>query len=77
LQRWFSQPTRMIFRHIERHPIKSLLTTLGISMACGTMMVGGFQKGAIDQMVKVQFGMSYQAEIRAPFLSHLANGRAG
>lgn len=65
LQRWFSQPTRMIFRHIERHPIKSLLTTLGISMACGTMMVGGFQKGAIDQMVKVQFGMSYTGDITA------------
>ena len=25
LQHWFSQPTRMIFRHVERRPIKSLL----------------------------------------------------
>ncbi|MGD2118121.1 MAG: FtsX-like permease family protein [Chromatiales bacterium] len=65
LQRWFSQPSRMILRHIERHPLKSLLTTLGISMACGTMMTGGFQEGAIDQMVKVQFGMSHTSDLTA------------
>ena len=63
LQRWFSQPSRMVLRHIERRPLKSLLTTLGISMACGTMMTGGFQEGAIDQMVKVQFGMSHTGDL--------------
>lgn len=63
LQRWFSQPSRMILRHIERRPLKSLLTTLGISLACGTMMLGGFQEGAIDQMVKIQFGMSQRADL--------------
>ena len=65
LQRWFSQPTRMILRHIERRPLKSLLTTLGISMACGTMMIGGFQEGAIDHMVEVQFGMSQRGDLTA------------
>ena len=67
LQRWFSQPTRMILRHIERRPLKSLLTTLGISMACGTMMVGGFQEGAINQMIEVQFGLSQRADLTASF----------
>lgn len=67
LQRWFSQPSRMILRHIERRPLKSLLTTLGISMACGTMMIGGFQEGAIDYMVKVQFGMSQRSDLIALF----------
>lgn len=67
LQRWFSQPTRMILRHIERKPLKSLLTTLGISMAYGTMMVGGFQQGAIDHMVTVQYGMSQQEDMTATF----------
>jgi putative ABC transport system permease protein len=65
LQRWFSQPTRMILRHIERRPLKSLLTTLGIAMACGTMMIGGFQEGAIKQMVEVQYGMSQREDIVA------------
>ena len=63
IQRWFSQPSRMILRHIERQPLKSFLTILGISMACGTMMIGGFQKGAIDHMVTVQYGMSQQNDL--------------
>jgi putative ABC transport system permease protein len=63
LQRWFSQPTRMIFRHIERRPLKSFMTMLGISMACGTMMTGGFQKGAIDHMVEVQYSLSQREDI--------------
>jgi len=67
LQRWFSQPTRMILRHIERQPLKSLLTTLGISMACGIMMIGGFQEGAIDHMVEVQYGMSQREDLVANF----------
>ena len=65
LQRWFSQPTRMILRHIERQPLKSLLTTLGIAMACGIMMVSGFQEGAINTMVDVQYGMSQREDLIA------------
>ena len=67
LQRWFSQPTRMILRHIERQPLKSLLTTLGISMACGIMMIGGFQEGAIDHMVDVQYSMSQREDLVANY----------
>ena len=65
LQRWFSQPTRMILRHIERRPLKSVLTTLGIAMACGVMMIGGFQEGAIDHMVEVQYSLSQREDLIA------------
>jgi putative ABC transport system permease protein len=67
LQRWISQPARMILRHIERRPVKSLLTTLGISMACGIMMIGGFQEGAIDHMVDVQYNMSQREDLVANY----------
>ena len=67
LQRWFSQPTRMILRHIERRPFKSLLTTLGIAMACGVMLVTGFQEGSIDEMVKVQYGMSQREDLMVTY----------
>ncbi len=67
LQRWVPQPTRMILRHIERRPFKSLLTTLGISLACGITMVSGFQEGAIDQMVEVQYGMSQREDLMTLF----------
>jgi putative ABC transport system permease protein len=67
LQRLFSQSTRMILRHIERRPLKTLLTTLGIALACGIMMVGGFQEDAIDYMVDVQYGMSQREDLIANF----------
>jgi hypothetical protein len=38
---------------------------LGISMASGTMMLGGFQEGAIDRMIGVQFGMSHTSDLTA------------
>ncbi|MCI0506812.1 MAG: FtsX-like permease family protein [Gammaproteobacteria bacterium] len=68
LQRWFSQPTRMILRHIERHSLKSLITVIGIAMACGIMMVGSFQEGAIDYMVDVQYGMSQREDLSITFV---------
>ena len=67
LQRWFSQPTRMILRHLERHPFKSSLTTLGIAMACGIMVVSGFQTGAIDYMIDVQYNLSQRSDILVNF----------
>jgi putative ABC transport system permease protein len=57
----------MILRHIERQPLKSLLTTLGIAMACGIIMISGFQEGAIDYMVEVQYGMSQREDLIANY----------
>lgn len=68
LQRWLTAPTRMIVRHIERRPVKSLLTVLGISCACGLMMVGNYQKGAIDFMVDVQFRQAAREDLALAFI---------
>jgi len=67
LQRWLSQPTRMIARNIERRPLKSALSMLGIAAACGVMMVGNFQGDAIDYMVDVQFNRSQREDIALSF----------
>lgn len=68
LQRWFSQPSRMILRHIERRPVKSLLTVFGIACGCALMMVGNYQKGAIDFMVDVQFRQASREDLAATFI---------
>jgi putative ABC transport system permease protein len=64
LQNSLSQPTRMIFRHLERRPFKALLTVLGLSMACAIMMVGGFQEGAINKMIEVQYTLSQREDFK-------------
>jgi putative ABC transport system permease protein len=63
LQRRFSQPTRMIARHIERRPVKSLLTVGGIAAACGIVMVANFQQDAITYMIDVQYAMSQTQDV--------------
>lgn len=75
LQRWFGAPTRMILRHIERRPLKSMLTVLGISCACGLMMVGNYQKGAIDFMVDLQFRQAAREDLALTFIEP-TSGRA-
>lgn len=75
LQRWLSAPTRMILRHIGRWPLKSLLTVLGIACACGLMMVGNYQKGAIDFMVDIQFRQASREDLGLTFIEP-TSGRA-
>lgn len=75
LQRWFAAPSRMILRHIERRPIKSLLTVIGISCACALMMVGNYQKGAIDFMIDVQFRQASREDLALAFID-TTSGRA-
>ncbi len=67
LQRWLSQPTRMIARHVERRPFKSLLTVAGIAAACGVIMVSNFQEDSIHYMIDVQYAMSERQDLSVIF----------
>ncbi len=72
LQRYLTQPTKMIIRHIERRPLKSLMSVIGIALACGIMMVGNFQEDAISHMVDVQFSMSKRDDLSVHFIDPTA-----
>lgn len=68
LKRLFSQPTRMIIRHIERRPVKALLTVAGIALSCSIMMIGSFFGDAVDHMIKVQFSIAQREDISVTFV---------
>lgn len=67
LGRLFSQPTRIIVRNIERKPVRTFLSVLGIAVACATMISSGFFKDSVDYMVKVQFVLSQKEDIAIAF----------
>ena len=73
LQHRLTQPSRMILRHIERRPVRSALTVLGIASACALMMVGNYQKGAIDFMIDVQFRQAAREDLAVTFLDPTAS----
>jgi putative ABC transport system permease protein len=51
LDRYISEPTHMILRHIERWPLRSLLTILGIAFSGAILIVAFFMFDAIEEMV--------------------------
>ena len=53
--RALSQPSRIIVRNIERKPVRTILSVIGIAVACATMISSGFFKASVDYMVNVQF----------------------
>ncbi len=67
LQRLFDQPTRMILRHLEREPVKSLLSVTGIAFAVSIMMVGRFQTDVISYITHVQFELGQKQDLTVTF----------
>ncbi len=67
-QRILSQPTRIIARNIERRPVKSALSVVGIALACAIMIAGGFFKDTVDFMVQVQFTRSHKEDMTVTFI---------
>jgi putative ABC transport system permease protein len=62
-----SQPTRIIVRNIERRPVKSFFSIIGIAMACAIMMTGGFFRNTVDYMVDIQFKLSHREDMTVTF----------
>lgn len=66
--RTLSQPSRMIARNIERKPIRTFLSVIGIAVACATMISSGFFKDSVDYMVNVQFVLSQKEDMAVGFV---------
>jgi putative ABC transport system permease protein len=68
LQGLLAQPTRMILRHVERQPVKSAMTTLGIAFSVAILMTGLFFSDAVDLMIDVQFGLAHREDLAVQFV---------
>jgi putative ABC transport system permease protein len=77
LHRWLSQPTRMIIRNLERRPMKSFLSLLGIAASTGILVVGGFWNNAVDFMVFAQLRRAQIEDIAVTFAVPVPDGALG
>lgn len=59
---------RMVLRHLERHPVRSLMSVLGMGMACGILVMSGMQSHAIEKMIAVQFGLAQRDDLSVTFV---------
>jgi len=67
LGRLLATPGRMVMRELERRPWKALLSVVGLALACAIMMVGRFQRDAIDRMVDVHLRLAQQQDWSVDF----------
>lgn len=55
LEEYLSPENRMVVRNLSRHPVKSLLSVMGISLAAALLFTGFYFYDAINQIIEVQF----------------------
>ncbi|MCR6651482.1 MAG: FtsX-like permease family protein [Cellvibrionaceae bacterium] len=60
-------PARMVLRNLERQPAKTLLSITGIAMSVAILIVSGFQKDAINYMIRVQFSLAEKQSATVQF----------
>ena len=71
--RWFSQPTRMIFRNIERRPVKSMLSVVGVAMSAAILVLGNFWGDAVDYMVMAQLRRAQTDDMTVTFIGPVSS----
>jgi putative ABC transport system permease protein len=68
LQRILSQPSRMIFRQLERRPVRSLLAALGIALAAAILVAGRFSLDSVDYIIDFQFHAAQREDVSVSFI---------
>lgn len=56
MARWVRPPGRAVLRYLERRPVRTGLSCLGIAMATGIVVLGGSTADAVIGLVDMQFG---------------------
>lgn len=69
LKRYLSQPSRMIIRHLQAHPVKSAFSVLGSATACAIMIVGTFFMDAMDFMLESEFYIAQREDLDINFIN--------
>ncbi len=67
LGKLFTHSARMILRHLERQPVKSLLSCLGISLAVAVLVMGRFMEDCIDYLIEYEFQMVQRQDVSLTF----------
>lgn len=72
LQRWFSAPSRIILRNLERRPIQGLMSVVGLTVAVAILVVGRYFTDAMDAIVNIQFRTIQREDITLVFNAPLS-----
>ena len=63
LAAWLNPGQRMVLRHMQRHPWRSLLTVLGVASSVAIVISGSFWRDSIDLLLNTQFRQVLQGDV--------------
>lgn len=55
--------SRMILRNLERRPLRSAMSVVGVAAAVAIVILGSFFRDAIDTVVDVQFNLAMRSDV--------------
>ncbi|RYE97033.1 MAG: ABC transporter permease [Oxalobacteraceae bacterium] len=67
LQRWMPLPVRMVLRNLERKPVKSLLSVLGLASALALVITGQYTFDALNEVIRIQFRVAQRDDVTLSF----------
>ena len=67
LQRWMPLPVRMVLRNLERKPVKSLLSVLGLASALALVITGQYTFDALNEVIRLQFRVAQRDDVSLSF----------
>lgn len=68
VQHWFSPAARMIFRTMERRPLRTGLTIFGIAVAMAIVITGAFWRDSIGVLMDTQFNQVLRGDVSIGFI---------
>ena len=68
LKRFFSQPTRMILRNLQRRPLRAAMSVTGIGFSAAIMIAGSFSLDSLNVILDVQFNVAQRQDVTVTFV---------
>jgi putative ABC transport system permease protein len=68
IHRVLSQPVVMMFRDITAHPIRALLTTLGMALSTAILIASLFLTGTMEELINVTYFMADRQDATISFV---------
>jgi putative ABC transport system permease protein len=68
LQRFLSQPARIVLRNLQRRPLRSVASIVGMGFSAGLLIIGLFFLDSIDVLMDIQFNAIQRQDLTVSFV---------
>jgi putative ABC transport system permease protein len=67
LSAWLGPSSQMVFRELQRRPLRMLLSAVALAASVGLMVIGGWYYDSIDDLMHTQFHLAMREDLSVLF----------